>query len=181
MSEKKLSAEIGKMSPEEKKQLAKKIGQDAYDNEMQYHGCSQSTLAALLKHLNLENPAVFKSTSGLAGGVGRTGEGTCGALSAGVTAISLIYGRDKLESAMESAGYAEAMRRSGILCNKFAEQFGSLKCHDVQRKISGRDWNLNDEKERLEFISVMTPACSDVCRKTAEFATEVILEPTPTG
>jgi len=181
MSEENLSAKIREMSPEEKKKLIKKIGQDAYDYETLYHGCSQSTLAALQKHLDLEDPAVFKSTSGLAGGVGRTGEGTCGALTAGVTAISLIYGRDKLEPAIDSAGYVEAMRRSGILCDKFEEQFGSLKCHDIQRKVSGRAWNLRDDKERMEFIEAMTAACSEVCQKAAQLAAEVILEPTPTG
>jgi len=181
MSEENLSAKISKISPEEKKQLIKKIGQDAHDNEMTNMGCSQTTLAALQKHLDLEEPATFKAASGLAGGVARTGEGACGALAAGVIAISLIYGRDKLEPALTSTGYQEAMNRSAMLCDRFEEQFGSLKCHDIQRKVSGKAWNLRDPKEREKFHDAALGECANVCRKAAELAAEVILEPTPTG
>lgn len=178
MSEKNISAKISKLSPEEKKQLINKTAQAAFDNETNYMGCSQSTLAALQQHLSLEQPAVFKSASGLAGGVGRTGEGTCGALVAGVIAISLICGRDKLEPVLTSVGYQEAINRSATLCDRFEEQFGSLKCHDVQRKVTGRAWNLRDPKEREELHLTAITACANVCRKAAELATEVILEPT---
>lgn len=179
MSEKNLIARIREMSQVEKEKLIKKIGLDAHDNEAKYWGCAQSTLAAFQKYLNLKDPGVFKSSTALAGGVGRTGGGACGALVAGVMVISLIYGRDKLEPAEESTGYQEAMRLSGILCDKFEEEFKGLKCHDVQKKVFGRTWNLRDDKEREEFIeNGLHDTCADVCQKAAELAAAVILEPT---
>ncbi len=179
MSEKSLIAKIRKMSLGEKEKLIKTIGLDAHDNEAKYWGCAQSTLAAFQKHLDLEDSAVFKSSTALAGGVGRTGKGACGALAAGVMAISLIYGRDRLEPVAESTGYQEAMRLSGILCDKFEEEFRGLKCYDVQEKVFGRTWNLRDDKEREKFIEDgLHDACADVCQKAAELAAAVILEPT---
>lgn len=177
MPEKELLARISKMSRREKKELIKKIGQGAYDNEMTCMGCSQTTLAALQKNLGLEEPSVFRAASGLAGGVGRTGEGACGALVAGVMVVSLICGREKLEPASISNAYLEAMNRSGILCDRFVEHFGSLKCHDIQRKVTGRAWNLRDPEERNKLHDGALAECSNVCRKAAELAAEIILEP----
>lgn len=177
MPEEKLIARIREMSPEEKEMLIKKIGQDAHDNEAEYWGCAQSTLAALQEHLGLEDGAVFKSSTALAGGTGRTGRGVCGALAAGVMAISAIFGRDKLEPVEESIGYQEAMRLSGILCDKFEEEFTGLTCHDVQRKVFGRIWNLRDDKERQGFIEGgLHDTCAEVCQKAGEMAAAIILK-----
>lgn len=172
-----LAAEFRQMSPGEKQKVIKQIGQDARDNELNYRGCAQATLAALQKHLNIGSPAVFQSASNLSAGIGRSGEGACGALSGGAIAIGLVFGRDKLEPAVNSPGYQEGMNRTAKLCDRFQEQFAGIKCHDVQRKISGRAWNLRDPAEQQSFMETAHPLCAEVCRKAAEFAAEIILEP----
>jgi len=131
-----------------------------------------------VQNLDLEDMATFKAVSGFSGGLARTGKSACGALTAGVMVIGLVYGRDKLEPAAESVAYQETMRRAGILCDRFAEEFGSTKCHDVQLKVYGKAWNLRDLNVQEDFRATLEKGnkCADVVQKAAEIAAEVILE-----
>ncbi len=61
--------------------------------ELKSGGCPQCTLAGIFDSLEIENDAVFKAATGLADGIGLTGNGHCGALSGGVLAISYFFGR----------------------------------------------------------------------------------------
>ena len=179
-----LLEKIKKMSPEEKRELIKNIGQTAYYNEATYGGCSQATLAALQQHLGLDNVAAFKAASGLSGGIGLTGESACGGLAGGVMAIGLVYGRDKLKGELESAGFQETLRLSGILCDRFVEQYGSIKCHDVQKIVQGRPFDMRDPEELAKIradIGKVHDLCGKVCQKAAELAAELILEPAESG
>ena len=63
--------------------------------EMKNGGCSQCTLAGIFDALGVQNDDIFKAASGLADGIGLTGEGHCGTLSGAVLAISYFFGRDK--------------------------------------------------------------------------------------
>jgi len=132
-----------------------------------------------VKNLGLEDMATFKATTGLSGGLGRTGESACGALAGGVMAIGLVYGRDKLERTADSDAYKETMRRAGILCDRFAEEFGSTKCHDVQLKMYGKAWNMRDPNvyEDLRATLDKDNRCADVTGRAAELAAEAISEP----
>ncbi|MBI2831700.1 MAG: C_GCAxxG_C_C family protein [Chloroflexi bacterium] len=131
-----------------------------------------------MQNLGLENEAAFKATSGLSGGLGRTGRSACGALSAGVMAIGLAYGRDKQEKSGESSAYKETMRRAGLLCDKVEKEFGSTICRDIQLKIYGKTWNMRDPNvlEDMKATTQKEHKCADVTGKIAQFAAEVILD-----
>ena len=167
-----------KMSRDGKQQLLRAIKQAAHDNEALYWGCSQAVLSALQKHLNLGNGEAFKAASALAGGVCRSWE-VCGALLGGVMAIGLAYGRANYEVGkicLEQTEYQEAMLRGKKLCEKFQEKFGSLRCADVASLVRGTDYKYPryNTLERLENHA----RCGYVTGLTAQFAAEVILEPT---
>ena len=123
--------------------------------------------------------ATFKAATGLSGGLGRTGESACGALTAGVMVIGLVYGRSKLEKTAESAAYGETMRRAGLLCDRFAAEFGSTKCHDIQLKIYGKAWNMRDPNiyQDLRDTFAKENKCAIVTGRAAELTAEVIMEP----
>ncbi|MFW9913167.1 MAG: hypothetical protein ACFFEU_11880, partial [Candidatus Thorarchaeota archaeon] len=54
----------------------------AFDLGQEYEqkctGCAQTTIAAIFDSLELWSEDVFKAASGLADGLGLTGDGTCG-------------------------------------------------------------------------------------------------------
>ena len=56
--------------------------------EKECTGCAQTALAAIFDTLGIENDDVFRSASGLADGLGLTGDGSCGALVGGALARS---------------------------------------------------------------------------------------------
>lgn len=174
------------MSGDEKEQLINKIGQAAYENEVTFHGCAQATLIALQQHLHLVDSAsfkaIFKAINSLCAGLGRTGEGTCGPLVAGVMAIGLAYGRemqDNLRPAHESADYLESQRRTGILFDRFKAFYGGVQCRDLQKHLLRRAYNMRDPKDlaELHLIRDVHERCGEECRKGAELAARVILEP----
>ena len=76
--------------------LIRKIGDLAHYYELVYHGCSQAVLKALQDSLRIGDNLTYKAASAFAAGIARMGE-ICGALIGGIMAISLAYGRDKLD------------------------------------------------------------------------------------
>jgi len=157
-------------------ELLEKIEKTAYNYEKVYHGCSQCVLKALQEHLQLGDGEAFKAASAFAGGVARMGE-TCGALSGGIMAVGLAYGREKLEETKLSPQYAKAMELAVNLYQRFEKELGSAKCRDIQTSLFGRSFDLKDPKEREEFIKAGGyEKCPEVVKKAARLAAEVILK-----
>jgi len=69
----------------------------ARDYERRCTGCAQSTVAAVLDTLGLHADDVFRAASGLADGIGLTGDGSCGALTGGDMVLGLVRGRKREE------------------------------------------------------------------------------------
>ena len=71
----------------------------AFESAMNYEkkctGCAQTTIAGIFEALGIENDDVFRSASGLADGLGLTGNGACGALVGGAMVIGYLFGRRK--------------------------------------------------------------------------------------
>ena len=180
MAEENLLDKIKIMSPDEKKELVKKIGDTAYNSEMTVGGCSSGALDGLMEHFGIDDPnlSIYKSSTGLSGGVGRCAE-VCGALIGAVMVIGMVYGREKHEPPSLSPEYQETMRRSGMLCDRFTEEFGSMRCNDVQKKMYGKTWNMRDPVVYQEDFRPTLNAdnkCAYVTKRAAELAAEVILE-----
>ncbi|MEM2533445.1 MAG: C-GCAxxG-C-C family protein [Candidatus Nezhaarchaeales archaeon] len=157
-------------------ELIEKIGRAAYYYEKIYHGCSQCVLKALQEHLQLGDGESFKAASAFAGGVARMGE-VCGALSGGIMAIGLAYGREKLEDARFSPRYAKAMELAVDLYQRFEKEFGSVKCRDIQTFLFGRAFDLKNPVEYEEFVRAGAyEKCPEVVKKAAQLAAELILK-----
>jgi C_GCAxxG_C_C family probable redox protein len=155
-----------------KEDLMKRAYDLGFNYTKDYGGCSQCVFAAVSEVLGAGNREIFKTMDGLAGGLVRAGDGTCGALSGGVAAISQRYGREDFENLGE--------REKGMVLGKklhdlFIEKFGSVVCKDVQTKIIGRSFNLWDPKEHEEFNKAKGDKCQTVVGKTAEWAVEILL------
>lgn len=180
MSKQRISLQkANEMSKEEKEQLIRAIEQKAFDNEVVYWGCSQAVLDALQQYLDLGDGEAFKAASAFVGGVAGMRE-VCGALTGGVMAIGLAYGRAKFEAGkvgLEQPDYVEARVRAGRLCDRFKEKFGSLRCSDIKVSIRGADYKEYTSYNTIEAFEDHAK-CGDVTGPTACLAAEIILQPT---
>ncbi len=156
--------------------LIVRAAEAAYIYERTYHGCSQCVLAALQESLSVGSQDSFKAATALAGGIARMGS-TCGALVGGIMGIGLAFGRDRMEDSTTSQGYARAMDLGADLCLRFQKEFGSTQCHEIQRSLFGRSFDLRDPRVREEFRKAGGyEKCPHVAGKAAELAAAVIVE-----
>ncbi len=155
---------------------AKKAYELGVKYEREYTGCSQTVIAAIFDALGIWNEDVFKAASGLADGLGLTGDGSCGALVGASMVISYLFPRERRDFAQ----ILKPMKAYALvkeLHDRFVAEYGSCRCRDVQIKLMGRTFNLWDRREMKEAISFgMIEHCSKVVGNTARMAVEIILQ-----
>ena len=156
-------------------EIAETAGRLAAEYEKTCTGCAQSAVAGLLDALEIDNDDVFKAASGLADGIGLTGDGSCGALTGCAMVIGLLVGRERKD-------HRDMMKpmRSYLLCKElhgdFVEQYGSCRCHDIQRRLTGRTYDLYDPAQlKQAFKGGMLEHCSRVVGRAARRTAELIL------
>ena len=162
-----------------REEIAERAGELAAEYERTCTGCAQSVVAGLLDALEIDSPDVFKAASGMADGIGLTGDGSCGSLTGCAMVIGLIFGRDRKD-------HRDMMKpmQSYLLCKELHEEiireYGSCRCHDIQQKIMGRTYNLLDPKELEEAMKEgMLEHCAGVVGRTTRRAAELILKERP--
>ncbi|MCU0845514.1 MAG: C-GCAxxG-C-C family protein [Spirochaetes bacterium] len=156
------------------------LPQQAFNSAKGYEqrngGCPQCTLAGIFDALGMENDAVFKAATGLADGIGLTGDGHCGALSGGVMAIGHLYGRERKDFG-DMMKLLKANTLSKALHDRFVKKYGSCRCADIQHSMFGRFFNLYDPQEMKAALEAgMLETCSTVVGETARMTVEIILE-----
>jgi len=162
--------------PEE--EILKKASELGFKYQKEYTGCCQCVLAAIQDTLGMKNEAAFKAATGLSGGLGLTGAGSCGALIGGIMAISSKIGRDR-ENFKDPEGIRwQTYELTKKLYNRFVKEYGSGNCREIQKKLFGRSYNLWDATEHEEFKEAggYTEKCPLVVGKAARWAAEILLE-----
>ncbi len=144
--------------------------------EMEGGGCPQCTMSGVFDALDVTGDEIYKAATGLADGVGLTGDGHCGALSGGVLAIGHFFGREKKDSG-DMRKLVKANMLSKKLHDRFVEKYGTCRCADLQNSFFGRFYNLYDPGEMKEaFEAGMLDTCSTLVGEVAKMTTEIILE-----
>jgi len=137
-------------------------------------GCAQTSIAAIFDALGIWSEDVFRAGSGLADGLGLTGDGTCGALIGALMVIGYLFPREK-ENFGDVMRPMKAYRLVKELHDSFVDKFGSCRCHEVQMRLMGRTFDLWNPQELKEAVkSGMIEHCSDVVAWTAKKAVEII-------
>ena len=148
----------------------------AKQNELEGRNCPQCTIAGIFEAIGIENDDVFRASTGLADGVGLTGDGHCGALSGGTMAISYLFGRKK-EDFSKVMKQLRACILSKKLHDQFVEKYGTCRCADIQTKLSGRFFNLYEPAEMEAALKAgMAEKCSTLVGEVAKMTTRIILE-----
>ena len=166
------------------KEIIQSVGKKAHEYD-KFSGCSQSVLLSIQEGFGMKNVTAFKSATVFGGGVARSGE-TCGALIGALMALGLVIGREQME---ETEVYRKSMGPARELQQKFKEELKSqlglkegLKttlCKEIQEKIYGRSFDMNDEKDYQAFLNAGGHGdlgCPRVCAVAAQVAAEKILE-----
>jgi len=117
--------------------------------------------------------------------VARSGE-TCSALIGALMALGLVIGREQME---ETEVYRKSMGPARELQRKFKEELKNqlglkedLKTtlrKEIQKKIYGRSFDMNDEKDYQAFLDAGGHGdlgCPRVCAIAAQVAAEKIFE-----
>jgi len=157
-------------------EILDKAFRNAKQHEMESGGCPQCTIAGIFEALDIQNDDVFRAATGLADGVGLTGNGHCGALSGGTIAISYLFGRKK-EDFPKMLKLIKANLLSKKLHDQFVEKYGTCRCTDIQTKLVGRFFNMYDPAEvEAATKAGMMDKCSTLVGEVARMATKIILE-----
>ena len=185
-----IQGDLFSMNAEEKERLLDEVAKTAQSYEEEYGGCGRSTLSAIQKCLGICNQEkfqpLFQSMDALTGGVAYHQE-MCAAAIAGVMAIGLVYGPDKMEPLLPQDNlpmsdairkHKEAVQRGHDFVNRFNNEFDGMRCREVQRKVTGRYWDMGNQDEWALFITKpYHDKCGLVTGKAAALAVEVIMEP----
>ena len=154
--------------------LFKKAFELGQKYEQEYTGCAQTAIAAIFDTLDIWSEDVFKAASGLADGLGLTGDGTCGALTGASMVIGYLFGRDR-EHFPDMMNPMQSYKFVKKLHDQYVEKYGTCRCYDVQKALMGRTYNLWDPDEFKEASqSDMMQHCSKVVGTMARMAVELI-------
>lgn len=150
----------------------------AKQNEAEYHGCAQCVLAALQDTFDARDDAVFRAATGLSGGGGLFGDGSCGAYTGATMFLGQVLGRGRDDFSDGAGVRYETSRMVGELRSRFVEHYGSVVCRDVQTKMIGRSFDLTDADDAACFKEAGAHAihCPEVVGRAARWTAEIVLE-----
>lgn len=104
------------------KSLSQVAASEAFDSGLY---CAESVLSTVAEHFNIKSDLIPAISTGLCSGMARTC-GPCGALSGGVLATSLIYGRRSTDDSVEK-NYQATQQLAG----EFVRLYGSNNCQEL--------------------------------------------------
>ena len=141
-------------------------------------GCAQRAIAAIQDALNMRDDAVFKSATGLSGGLGFSSKGSCGALAAAMLAAGQHYGRDREHFYDPAKIRLKSLRLSKKLLDRFIAEYGSDNCNVVQKKLFGRTFDFWRAEDLEEFrrMGGYSEKCASVVGNVAKWAVEILLD-----
>jgi C_GCAxxG_C_C family probable redox protein len=147
--------------------------------------CSQCTVAALREILGFEDVVVRVATSSCGGQAGLS-TGACGGVIGGTIVLDYYLGR---HADMVSATHAvpgsmtelsRSMEAARSMCDKFIGQYGSILCPQIQAKIYGRSFNLQDPADWKAFEEAGAHSdptkCMSVVGNAARWTLETLIE-----
>jgi len=160
-----------------REEILEKVYRLAFRYEAERGSCPQCVLASLYETLGVSDPKTIQASDAMAGGTSLTTEGTCGALVGGLLAIGSVVGRT-YEDFTAGNRKRRVFQYSKKLYDKFANEYGSIKCKDIHLKLFGRTFNLLDPKDYAEFEKAggHVDKCPVVSGKTAKWTAEILID-----
>jgi C_GCAxxG_C_C family probable redox protein len=133
------------------------------------YNCAQSILYAFGPDLGLDPETALRVTTGLGGGLGGRGE-VCGAVSGGILALGLKFGRGAQQ---EKAVAQQAYQKTGELMAAFERVHGSCSCRTL---LCGCDLRTPEGMQRFREEGLHQKVCVGCVRTVAEILTGMLAE-----
>ncbi len=134
------------------------------------YNCAQSVLYAFGPDLGLDAETALKVATGLGGGMGGRGE-VCGAVTGGILALGLKYGRG--EQAEKSVAQ-QAYQKTGELMAAFERAHGSCTCRTL---LGGCDLRTPEGMQRFKEQDLHRTVCVGCVRTVGEILAGMLDEP----
>jgi C_GCAxxG_C_C family probable redox protein len=125
------------------------------------YNCAQSILYAYGPDLGLDAETALKVATGLGGGMGGSGE-VCGAVTGGILALGLKYGRGAHQ---EKAVAQEAYQKTCALMAAFARAHGTCSCRTL---LGGCDLRTPEGLQRFREENLHQQVCAPCVRTVGE-------------
>jgi C_GCAxxG_C_C family probable redox protein len=133
---------IQEKTTEEHAMEANGVEQRAFHYYQSGFHCAEVISKAILEfHAKERSTAVPSVASGFGGGIGKSKEDVCGALTGGIIALGYLYGRSNPDEDVQ-----EVMDLSSEFRKRFIQEVGSTRCGDILRRF-GEQENMMKCKE----------------------------------
>jgi C_GCAxxG_C_C family probable redox protein len=161
---------------------AKEAYENAFGYERDYGNCAQATLKALMDVFDSDNETAYRGLGSFAGGGAAEGDGSCGAYVGGLFFIGMRTGRRFADIGKDTEDPAaskiamENRRIAKMLHEKFIDKYGTVVCHQIQRRLFGRVYYTPDPDQYDEFLRMggHETVCPSVCGDAACWTVELI-------
>jgi hypothetical protein len=168
------------------RELAEAAARRAYGYSYEGGHCSQCTIRGLMETYGEADNAIFRALGAFAGGCGGETDAGCGAYSAGAYFLGMHYGLnledvDGAEPPLRNRG-DEVMSLVKQLHDRFIENYGSVICEGIHRRLFGRPFYVNDPEEHRKLKELTQGMkdeegftwCADVCGDAARWTVEIL-------
>ncbi|UCF79674.1 MAG: C_GCAxxG_C_C family protein [Candidatus Eiseniibacteriota bacterium] len=126
--------------------------------------CAESLLLSTAESLHRCCPFIPAVATGFGAGFGRRGS-VCGALTGGIMAVGLAYGRSKPSDDRDRPyGYARE------LYDRFQKEFGSVLC----RELTDCDLTTPEGREKFDKQKIHQEKCVNYVSRCAEMVAEMV-------
>lgn len=135
-------------------------GKEIYDSG---YCCSESVLMAVAEKHGIQSDLIPKIATGFCGGFSRT-SGPCGAMTGGIMAISLFFGRAESDDSRDRN--TEAVQE---FIREFEKHNGATGCTE----ILGANLSIPEEQQRVKDEG-LSKKCGDISAHAAGLADAII-------
>lgn len=126
-------------------------------------GCAESVLKAIAEAKGIKSDLIPRIASGFCGGIARTG-GMCGAVTGGIMALNIIYGRDNAKQSKE-LNYQKVQE----FVQAFKLRYGSMNCSE----LTGCDLSTEKGREQFSFLQ-RHEKCTELTAEVTSMVLELI-------
>jgi C_GCAxxG_C_C family probable redox protein len=163
------------LTAEEKTGIIECVRERAIYCEQVYGNCPQSAITPIQEVFGGIDDDVFRASFGLGAGGALSSKGICGALAGAIMVIGVCWGRGMKD--LEKPVNRRCFELTRVAIEKFEEKYGSILCHEIQKKIFGRSFDLFIPEDREAFLAGggHDDKCPGVVSFAACIAAEMIL------
>ncbi|MEI7899624.1 MAG: C-GCAxxG-C-C family protein [bacterium] len=133
------------------------------------YNCAQSVLWSFAQSLNLDPDTALKCACGFGAGMGRRQE-VCGAVTGGVMALGLKYGRGE---AQDRTATEKTYAKTQELMRRFEAKHGTCIC---KKLLDGCDLNTEAGRAHFNDQDIFNKTCVPCVRTVSEILEDMLRE-----